>query len=516
METLDRLRAARQKHKQPAVAVVFLVLAFELVTTGSSRAGSATWKTVPVDNNWNNPLNWTPETVPMNEGDVATFAVSSVKDITTSAYVAVSSIVFEPGATEFTITPAADNLEIFSPGIVNDSGVLQTFVATVDGAGNAHAFPFIGSSTAGTNTMFITQARLTDSGDAGDVEFDGSASAGMALIVNQGGEADGSVGGHTRFFGRATAADAMIICNGGVMTGAGGGTIEFLGPTSHGGNAVLIANGGSNGGAGGQIVFYAASTGETARVEVFGNGSVSFAAVYQDASVGSLEGDGLVFLGERAFTIGGNNLSTTFSGVIQDTEVGPGPVTKVGTAILTLSGANTYSKDTIVTAGTLIIANRSGSGTGTGSVKVNAGTLGGSGIITGATTIGTGTGAGAFLAPAVGSTKQTTLTIQSALTLNSDATYTYSFKAKKNKSRADLVKANGVTINGATLNLAATTQGSLRQGLTLTLISNTSANPISGTFSNLPDGGIVTVNGNNLQASYHGGDGNDLTLTVVQ
>ena len=49
----------------------------------------------------------------------------------------------------------------------------------------------------------------------------------------------------------------------------------------------------------------------------------------------------------------------------------------------------------------------------------------------------------------------------------------------------------------------------------LTLISNTSATPISGTFSNLPDGSIVTINGNNFQASYSGGDGNDLTLTVV-
>jgi hypothetical protein len=36
-----------------------------------------------------------------------------------------------------------------------------------------------------------------------------------------------------------------------------------------------------------------------------------------------------------------------------------------------------------------------------------------------------------------------------------------------------------------------------------------------GTFRKLPDGGIVTINGNNLQANYEGGDGNDLTLTVV-
>jgi len=31
----------------------------------------------------------------------------------------------------------------------------------------------------------------------------------------------------------------------------------------------------------------------------------------------------------------------------------------------------------------------------------------------------------------------------------------------------------------------------------------------------LPDGGIITIGANNFQANYEGGDGNDLTLTVV-
>jgi hypothetical protein len=78
------------------------------------------------------------------------------------------------------------------------------------------------------------------------------------------------------------------------------------------------------------------------------------------------------------------------------------------------------------------------------------------------------------------------------------------------------VVANGVTINsGATFNLSGTAQGTLTQGTVLTAIKNTAATPISGSFSNLPDGAIVNVNGNNFQASYEGGDGNDLTLTVV-
>jgi hypothetical protein len=37
----------------------------------------------------------------------------------------------------------------------------------------------------------------------------------------------------------------------------------------------------------------------------------------------------------------------------------------------------------------------------------------------------------------------------------------------------------------------------------------------SGTFSNLVDGSTFASNGNNFQVNYEGGDGNDLTLTVV-
>ena len=39
---------------------------------------------------------------------------------------------------------------------------------------------------------------------------------------------------------------------------------------------------------------------------------------------------------------------------------------------------------------------------------------------------------------------------------------------------------------------------------------------ISGTFTNLPDGGSIIIGNNAYQANYQGGDGNDLTLTVVQ
>ena len=131
-------------------------------------------------------------------------------------------------------------------------------------------------------------------------------------------------------------------------------------------------------------------------------------------------------------------------------------------------------------------------------------------------TCGTGSGSRAFLAPSAGTNVQATLNIQSALTFNADATYTYTVRAKRNRAKTDKVVANGVTINSnATIALSGQIQRALRQGLVLTLISNTSLNPFSSTFSNLPDGSIVTINGNNLQASYSGGGGNDLILTIV-
>ena len=81
---------------------------------------------------------------------------------------------------------------------------------------------------------------------------------------------------------------------------------------------------------------------------------------------------------------------------------------------------------------------------------------------------------------------------------------------------ADQVIANGVTIeSGAQFSFVAVANKRLTVGTVFTAISNTSANPIAGTFANLPDGSTFTVDPNPFQASYEGGDGNDLTLTVV-
>lgn len=139
--------------------------------------------------------------------------------------------------------------------------------------------------------------------------------------------------------------------------------------------------------------------------------------------------------------------------------------------------------------------------------------LGGTGTIAGEVSIGTESGPSAVLSPGINALGLGTLTIQSKLTFQ--ATGTYHFGLNSNSATADKVVANGATINSAQFSLRDLGDGKLTAGTVFTVIDNTAATPIAGTFNNLPDGSIFTVNANTFQASYAGGDGNDLTLTVM-
>ena len=384
------------------------------------------------------------------------------------------------------------------------NGVFINLPGINNGLGGTVLFWDNSNAANGTFTNHASPSRF-----APNTLFFNTSSAGAGSFLNEGASEEGGDGGGTYFIGSSTAGQAVVTSKAGTVSGADGGFVEFD-ESSTAGEATLIALGGAGNGA--KILFFDTSDGGTARVELFGNGFLDIASHSAGSvRIGSLEGDGPVLLGANNLTIGSNGMTTTFNGVSS----GSGSITKTGEGTLLLSGPNTYEGGTTVADGALVVANQIGSGTGSGPVDVDAGSLGGSGIIAGAVTVGTGSGTGAFLTPGIGTSKQVTLTTQNALTFNSDATYTYTFKGNRNRVRNDVVIANGVTINGGTIAISSSSQNRVRRGMVLTVISNTSANPISGTFSNLPDGAIINVNGNNLQASYSGGDGNDLTLTVV-
>jgi T5SS/PEP-CTERM-associated repeat protein/autotransporter-associated beta strand protein len=100
-----------------------------------------------------------------------------------------------------------------------------------------------------------------------------------------------------------------------------------------------------------------AALADTGAVVVNDGGTLNLAA---SETIGSLAGAGSVSLNANTLTTGGNNASTTYSGVMSASfDPGTGLVrglTKTGTGTFTLTGANTYSSNTTVKAGTLTVS----------------------------------------------------------------------------------------------------------------------------------------------------------------
>jgi autotransporter-associated beta strand protein len=582
--------------------LVTLLIVHSAFTLGAF-AGSATWNLNPTSGDWNTATNWVPNAVPNGPSDVATCATSNSPSITLSSEVELNAIVFNAGASAFTISATpADSLTISGAGITNNSSATQHFVLNQDQTGDYDGIVFSNSAVVGSDMLFSVHGgeeayygygaaiHFDDTSSAGNGTFDvlpgiqnslssGSigfhddstaanavinvygghngngdlfftddataanatlsvrgilffwvhsnagnstitnngyfvfrdqSSASNATIINNPSTANGLYNsGGTNFWYTATAGDSTIINNGSTGAGTYGGFTGFNYESPTAGNATLIAYGGIDGGSGGKISFQVGDGG-TARIEVFGDGNLDISEhPLPGLTIGSLEGDGLVFLGANKLTVGANSLSTTFAGLLQDT----GSLAKIGSGTLTLSGANSYTGGTSIDGGFLLVGNTSGSGTGSGTVQAMTGTLGGNGIISGSVTIGTGHGAGAGLGPGKNSVTPGTLTIKRKLTLMRDATYKVTLNS--DQLVADKVTARGVKIRGAQITFLDLGANVLPLGTVFTVISNTAATPITGTFSNLPDGSLITVGSNTFQANYKGGDGNDLTLTVV-
>ena len=443
-------------------------------------AGSALWNAA--SSNWNLATNWNPQTVPNGSADTATFYRSGITALSLSAGVGLADLVFNgDGYISYTITIPGQVFSFEGAGITNNSGYRQNFVINGNGDIQFHNF-----ASAGDQTNFAVDGSIIDFFDSsnagsatitnngGSIHFTDSASAGTSSITS-------NPGGITELFTDATAASATLTAS----SVAGSPAIILFSFTSSGGTSRNILKG------------------KNAQLEVFGHTG--------PLTVGSIQGNGVVILGATNLIVGSNNLSTTFSGLIQDGIYGSGgQLSKIGKGNLTLSGANTYTGGTAVSGGTLLVKNQTGSATGTGAVQVNSGTLGGTGSISGPVTIGNGTTKGTLLGG--------TATAPGNLIINSMLTFaprsTYKWVLNRTTLTAGKITALGVSINNSTLSFAPVGSGTLAHGTSFTVIDNISANPIVGTFANLPDGEILTSGGITVQANYHGGTGNDLILTV--
>ena len=83
-------------------------------------------------------------------------------------------------------------------------------------------------------------------------------------------------------------------------------------------------------------------------------------------TINGLSGSGTIdgVSGTPTLTIGDNNATGSFSGIIKNT-AGTLSVTKIGTGALTLTGSNTYTGATSISSGSIIVPKTTGASTAT-------------------------------------------------------------------------------------------------------------------------------------------------------
>ncbi len=133
---------------------------------------------------------------------------------------------------------------------------------------------------------------------------------------------------------------AGVMSGSGSLTKLGGGVLTLTGVNSYTGGTTVTA---------GTLKAGAANTLPMMTALTIASGSVFDLNGYNQ-SFGSIAGAGNTTLGSATLTVGNDNNSTSYSGVLS----GTGGLTKVGTGILTLAGSNTYTGGTTIAAGTLV------------------------------------------------------------------------------------------------------------------------------------------------------------------
>ncbi|UGB39164.1 autotransporter-associated beta strand repeat-containing protein [Frateuria soli] len=215
------------------------------------------------------------------------------------------------------------------------------------------------------------------------------------------------------------------------------------------------------------------------------SGTLDISGLSSGASIGGLDGNGLVNLGGNALTLS-NADGGVFSGVIK----GAGGSLVMAGGTQTLSGSNNYGGGTTLGGGVLTVAGDANLGKSTGGLTFNGGTLATSAAFTSARDIvmqGNGTvqaGAALTLSGTISGSGRLTKAGAGTLTLSGTNTYgggtTISAGTLKVSSDANLgATTGGVTFNGGTLNNTAaftsaraiTLQGAgtLQTGANLTL-----------------------------------------------
>ncbi len=228
--------------------------------------------------------------------------------------------------------------------------------------------------------------------------------------------------------------------------------------------------------------------------------SQAFACTIPSAS-GRLFIRGCIDLGANTLTLApGSGSVVQVSGPI----AGTGGVTMTGTGGLAiLFGTSTYTGPTSVQGGTLLPSNLAGGGPVT--------------VMTGATIqLANDCPVGALTVDdggAVESEGGGTNQVGHAVSLSAQPGSDLRLAMNSATEYGRLVVSGTVTLDKATLTTLWTFSSA--PGDAFTIIDNTGAGVITGTFNALPEGATFKANGRSYRITYAGGDGNDVVITDV-
>jgi fibronectin-binding autotransporter adhesin len=371
--------------------------------------------------------------------------------------------IFFGTAASATITNTSEGGTVFAvSGRAGSANITNT---QLGGPGAGGTTQFFDSSTA-------DHATITNS-NSGGTSFFNSSMAGNATITNEKNAAtlfaDAStadnatilnkLGGVVVFKNSSTAGNATITNDGGATT--------FVDNSCPGSATITAINGG--------FINYAQSgacptPGPKPKIIVGQGSKIDISGLLTPGiTFGSIEGLGTIFLGSKTLTVGTNDVSTVFGGVLADggTSGGTGgSLVKVGGGTLILSGADTYTGPTSINAGILDV-----NGSLASTVFVNAGgTLMGNGFIGGLVV-----GPGATVAPgnSIG-----TLTVNGNVTFLPGSFYQVEANAA---GQSDKILASGAAaLAGGTVQVLAENQAYARQTRYTILTAN---GGVTGTFA---------------------------------
>ncbi|HWX23003.1 MAG TPA: autotransporter-associated beta strand repeat-containing protein [Candidatus Binatia bacterium] len=222
--------------------------------------------------------------------------------------------------------------------------------------------------------------------------------------------------------------------------------------------------------------------------------------------IDTLRGSGNVTFGVNGFIeVGLNNGSSTYDGVMSGTGYPGYTVGKIGSGTFTMNGNNTFTVGVfqVSSPGKLIV---NGSQPQIPVIVGSSATLGGSG------TVGPIAASG-IISPG----NSPGILTSSNVTFSASGNFTVELTGPNpGVGGYDQLNVRGTNdLANASLTVLPLFTSPVAVGQTFTILNNNGVDPITGTFSGLPEGAGIRTNGFSFSISYVGGTGNDVVLTLT-